>query len=474
MSVWGQVSDPVFNSIYQFEFQAAGQRMVQMNDLSERAQASSLKLFLYVLTEQNEPAYESYTEQAGKLQDDILASGGLNGLQLNDFLLRHALYQAVASGHFGEYRKAGTHLVRAYRAYQTMQNAHPAHPSTRFASAFFDILSQQVPDRYRGALKLAGLEVSRRDGYKVYQQLFRQYKGSGNRMEVEAGLFWLLLLWEFSEDPGELSAAWEEVSQADALHDLLVTRYLGTMIGFKAGQAALLDSIFSGLSTEDMLRLPYFYYQRGKFRIFSFEPDGLTDLERFLTLCPNANFNKAAMQKIAWYYDVNEWNESADKWYQKVLDKGPGLTWADEQAFRETKNHRPYNRDLLSIRMLYDGGQYNRALLEIEHQLALADLSNTAVMAELYYRKGRCLSGLGRPEDALTAFGTVLDRHAGAESYVVPKSAVLMAQILIDRSAWQRAESCLELAEQYNRYGYQRTFERQIDALRREIAGHQE
>lgn len=416
---------------------------------------------------QTRDSYQDFLEKTADKVREIKRNHELSEFDQAGLLFKLNLYRSVASIHFGDLSKSANYLVKAYQAHQDLMTIHSAHPEARFSLAFFNVLSQQIPEKFRGMVKYS--ESSFSSGYDSFKRLFRQYAGSGNLIEAESGLIWVLMLWELSDHPAALQSAWDYVNQYSDLNQLLITRYLGTMVGFKTGNSTLLEEIFAGLDPKALDRLPYFYYQRGKYRLLNLEPEGEGDMTVFLQTHGDANFSRPAMQKLAWYYDVKGERVRANAWYDRLLDQELDDTWADQQAIRETSEQRPYYPDLLRIRMLYDGTQYQKCLEEAQKLKESSAGKSEAYLAELIYRTGRAQLGLGEATEALESFKELLSQYAETESYLVPKSAILAAELCIDQGRTDEALYYLHLADEYNRYGYKSTFNRQIESLKRQL-----
>ena len=467
--VSGQSLSSALQSIYNFDFQRAEQQLNELRHDPGYPSSQSLCDFLRLLSIQTDPAYKDYLALSDELDVDARHLIGSNEFALAEFSFRHYLYQSVAAGHFGDLKKSGAFLLKAYRAHKELNRLRSAHPSARFSTAFFNLLSEQVPDRYRGLLTVAGMEMTKGEGLQGFSRLFRQYAGKGNAVEAETSLFWILLLWSFDEDADKLASEWEYLQANSSLSAYLVTRYLGTMVGFKTGNARLLQTLFAELQPQDYQRLPYLYYQRGKFELLNLQAAGVSDMQRFLNTHREANFARSAAQKLAWYYDVEEQGGEAEKWYTYLLNHGLTHTWADEEAIHETRENRPYNRDLLKLRMLFDGGRYHETIAAVKTMEVTHQASGSEFKAELLYRTARSYQELGETDQAAENYQKLLSGYPDIRSYIVPKSALLLATLKYEAGDHEEALRWLSFADSHNKYGFRSTFERQIDSLRRLI-----
>ena len=66
-------------------------------------------------------------------------------------------------------------------------------------------------------------------------------------------------------------------------------------------------------------------------------------------------------------------------------------------------------------------------------------------------------------------FERILHDCREVESYQIPKSALLAAEILAEQGLRKEALEYLDIGEATNQYGYQKTFRRQIQSLRRKL-----
>lgn len=448
-----------------------GKEQIQELDHSTaRSELAGLELFLRLMINQSEKEYDRFMQETKSLRRDFRKLFDDQSFSSSQFLFRLHMYRAIGSAQFEKYAVAAKDILRSHQAYKKMLDHHPAHPLTKMARGFFAVLAEQVPDRYGKFVRLAGFDEEQQDGFQLLERAYLQSKGSDDTSVAETGLLWVLCLWEFSSNYEDILEAWQILNKNSRIKDLVLTRYTGILVGFKTGQMDVVNSILNEMEEDGQMdRLSHSYYQRGKYRLFHRQAGCVDDFMLFINKAGKGSYVKSAWLRIGFYWTIAGDLSRADYCFKQVHSQGVALNWNDSQALSETLETKSPNPELLSLRLLYDGAFFRECLEETDVLLGEGLWAANSFFAEVCYRKARSLEALHKSEKALEMYELILRDFREVESYHIPKSALLAAEILAAQGFKEKAISYLDLGAATNKYGYQKTFRRQIQSLRRKL-----
>lgn len=196
------------------------------------------------------------------------------------------------------------------------------------------------------------------------------------------------------------------------------------------------------------LSFDYPHLMLGICRLHQLDPDSKEAILYFIEHFEGRHYIKEAYQKLAWYELLLKEDEVE---YQRLMAKclvvGHQDLGEDQQAQREAESGLVPNADLLSARVLSDGGYFNRALLLINH--IDTNHLNIADRTEYHYRLGRIYQGIGQNEKALRAFMTILKEDIKDKRYFICNAALQSGVIYFNNGQPQNAkrlfEKCLSI-----------------------------
>lgn len=471
-SILGQTlsTDSIRWGLMDYQLDWTIQSIQSMEEDPDKWDLEALHSFLLFMKKQDDTAYDVFMKTCKDLSKTNSRKSDGNDYKKALLDFRIHLYRAVGAAQMEEYAQAAKDLYATHQAFLVMKSIHPAHPSTEMAEGFFCVVAGQVPDKYQSLVKIAGIRPQHSDGFAVLERTYRRNQSGEDPARLEAGLLWVLCLWEFSDDTEELWNAWKVLRENGRLESLLLVKYLGVMAAFKTGHAGEVTNLLENLNLDQLNRLPHFYLQRGKSRLYRRERACVSDFDRFIQMQGSGNFVKSAWLRKGFYYSLVEEQENALTCFQMVLSSGNDQNWADRQAVREVQENPEPDPLLLNLRLLYDGGYYQEGEALIRQNLLVAGGREPAFQMELYYRLGRCLEGLHRTDEAIAAYERVVKEYEVLPSYMVPASGIAAAKLCIASGKQEKALRFLDLSEKANKYGYQKTYERQIQSLKRQLS----
>jgi len=170
----------------------------------------------------------------------------------------------------------------------------------------------------------------------------------------------------------------------------------------------------------------------------------------FLKNFKGTNYIKSAYQKLAWIAFLQEKSDKEIGFLKKIKSEGRAFIDEDKVALKEAeKNHINFPR-LLRARLLYDGGYYHNAYLELTSLIKLPDYAG--FFDEYYYRLGRIQSKLKYLDaQVIIQYQKAFDLGKKSTNYYAPMSALQIGLIYEKQDKLDQAkiyfEKCLSLSD---------------------------
>lgn|GEM_PF-1249521 len=441
-----------------------------IDELSPDDQLSYLALqgFLETMLAQNSETHEQFFKDSRRWLKDIEGIEGENSFVRAEKLFNLSIFRAIVASQFSNYSQAARELIRSYRNYKKLVNEHPAHPTSQHATGLMKVIFEQIPDSYLRLTKAIGIDFPDGDGFEMLARSFRMTTGQSRSTRVSRGLLWVFVLWEFHPESDACWEAWQEVKKIDS--QLALVRYTGVVSALKSGKNEEALEILSLMQADRQFESnPHLYYLLGKAYLYAGNAEAIHALKTFLELSTADNYIKSAWLRIAWFYTMDDEVSKASESFDQVVNSGNDDVWADKQALREVAEHHALRKEILKLRLLYDGGYYQECVLASEALIRQRDTFSDTEYVEILYRKGRSYHEQGKYEQSLLVYDEILENYSHVKNYQIPKIAILSAYILYDLKRKEQCLSRIDFCLRMNNYGYQSTFKRQAQALRRKL-----
>ncbi len=379
------------------------------------------------------------------------------------------LFRAVSGGQFGEYVQSAKDLYRAYKYYLDLLLLRATHPSTKIYGGIMALLYGELPNEYYNWLAILGIRLDPDDGFRQLKEAYYATRLSGGSVHDESALILIIAMKEFADDP---KAAWNFI-QTEELekHPNIILRYYSALAAFRAGHTAkaqlLIDELVdSGVAA----KLPYIYYQRGRFMLFQDDPLAIEAFEMFLNLNKGDNYIKSSWQKMGWHFIMQDNNDKAGEAFRQVGISGKRFVYPDQQALREIENDPVPEKKVLRLRLLFDGGYYEKCLDECSHfeNANYIGLSRGQIV-EVLYRQARSHHYRGNHARAIDYYQQIVEKYSDVQSYQVPKAALQAGILLAQSGQKQEAEEMLKKCLKINDYGFQATIKREAQSALRKL-----
>jgi hypothetical protein len=176
---------------------------------------------------------------------------------------------------------------------------------------------------------------------------------------------------------------------------------------------------------------------------------------RFLNNFKGNNYIKSAYHKLAWIAFLQDNSVKKIIYLKKIKSEGRSFIDEDKVALKEALKNHMNSPILLRSRLLYDGGYYEQAQLELVSENTLSDYA--AFFDEYYYRLARIKSKLNYlDEQVITQYQKALDIGKKSTNYYAPMSALQIGLIYEKQDKLNKAKIYFERCLSLSNFDYER------------------
>jgi len=350
---------------------------------------------------------------------------------------------------FGNNWDAGWEFRRSFLQSKENQQKFPAFQPSVMLSGAMQVVAGTIPDGYKWLSSLLGIKGSLTGGMKQLE-CFLNAKDDWAALYHDEAVFYYLYLKFYIENQREQVFAFIRQNKLDVKNNHLYA-YLAANLAINDQQSAYAEQVIRQRNNAaGYLDAPIWDLEMGYASLNHLEPDAHIYLERFIRNFKGKFYVKDALQKLSWYYYLQGDGAKAVNYRELVLHKGSMESDADKQAMKEAKSGRWPDKTLLKARLLCDGGYYGEALQSLRGKSS-ADFSSEEDKCEFAYRLGRIYDGLGRADEAVSAYLTTIKTGEYLKEYFAARAALQVGYIYEQRGNKSMAtayfQKCLSLKD---------------------------
>lgn len=333
------------------------------------------------------------------------------------------LHQAFASVKFHEFGSAFWNIRKAYKLLEQNAAEYPDFAPNKKSMGMLKAMLGIIPSKYQWGLSLLGMEGSLSKGME-------QLKVAANtdfEFHKEAVVIYAMLLLHLESKPQD---AWA-VIKANNLpfaNDLFSTFVAGNIALYSRHNSEALTILNNRPRGAAYEPFPYLDYLTGLAHLQQLDTVADSYFNNFIAQNKGNDFIKSAYHKLAWSALVHHRPADYNRYMQKVRVVGATEADADKQAQKEAEQGQVPDTSLLKARLLFDGGNYDRALK------ALAEKPENSYTApqqqlELVYRKGRIYDEMGKDTLAEMCYRMTIFKGKNQPYFYAANAALQLAYI---------------------------------------------
>ncbi len=339
---------------------------------------------------------------------------------------------------FGEYFTALRELSKANGLLEENEKLFPDFIANQTSLGMLQAMMGTIPDSYRSGLSwISGIDASIENGKARVQKVLSHAKNNDFFFEQEAVIMYAFLLLHLGNQGDD---AWKSIQNNPKLQAQKspMACFVLANIALKTGQNDKAIQILEQRpKSADFFPFPYLDFLLGIAKLQKLSPDANVYFNRYLQHSKSSNYIKEAYQKLAWYSWVIE-NKEENYWKNMwwCLQKGSDQLESDKSALKEAQSKLLPHKELLKIRLLFDGGYYQEALAKIK---TVSNLHGKEKL-EYHYRYGRICHKLFSWDDCLKNYKYCIENEQFKNTYIACNAALQLGQIFEEWSNFKEAK----------------------------------
>ena len=367
------------------------------------------------------------------------------------------LQWAFARLKFDQYLFATYEIIKAYKLLEENKKMFPNFTLNNKGLGLIHSLLGAVPKEFHWILNIAGLEGNLALGLGELDAVLDDKNFSMYQNEV---LFLLSFL--------QINLGNNTVSSNDYLHRIgdrykenILLNFAAARLSYNLGLNDMCLKILRNRPYNSRsVKFYYLDYLEGMSYLYMLDYEKAEKkFEYFLENFNGVNYIKSANHKLAWIAFLSNNESKKNIYFGRVITYGSTFIDEDKLALKDAQRNHISQPVLLKARLLYDGGYYSLALLELKQiegsgvQGYQGDqyFSSETNEIEYWYRLARVESKLNNSEKVIIAhYKKALEKGQNSSSYYAPMSALQIGLIYEKENNFKQAKyyfnQCLSIS----------------------------
>ena len=394
-----------------------------------------------------------YFEDSEKLKSnriDLLESNDKNSPYYLYSLAEVHLQWAFSRLKFEQYSTAAYEFIKAYNLLEENQKKFPDFTLNKKGLGLIHALLGAVPEQFHWILDLAGLQGGASLGLSEMDEVLNANTFKMYENEV---LFLLSFLQINLNNNSELCQKYLN-KIGEGYKENILLNFTAARLSHNLGQNDFCLKVLENRpSSESTFPFYYLDYLQGMSYMYKLDYDNAKQkFEYFINNFKEKNYIKSTYHKLAW---ITYLRGTEDNYFNSVINEGNASIDEDKVALRDAeRNYITHNR-LLRARLLYDGGYYEDALLEISSFKVVG--KNSMYFDEYWYRSGRIKLELDYDDsEVINNFEKSYNIGKSTANYYAPMSALQIGLIYETQNDFSKAESYFKRCLSMSGFDYER------------------
>lgn len=390
-----------------------------------------IEKLLYVLSNESPESFVQFHKQAHSALKRIEASD-LKSPWIDFFQEEIHFYTSVVHGKTGNALAAANEVRQSYKYGERCQKNYPEFTPALKTLGLIHAGFGNLPTTYRKLVSMLGYTGTTEKGISELNRFVQSTpKPEMVWMQREARLYLAAITLYLKNDP---KSAWEQTTAltSDYQSNPLMVFVRANFAEKSKKNDILINTLLSCPKSPDYETIGYLNFALGVAKLQRLDADANVYLERYLSQYKGSNYVKSCYQKLAWYDLINGHSAGYQKRMQQLTSRGEKHLEEDQQAQLEADRGRVPDVRLLSARLLFDGGYYEKALVKLGDSKA-EDYGTTLLKTEYCYRKARIYHLIGNHKLALAFYNACMLTGKDLSVYYASYAALFSAEIYEDQ-----------------------------------------
>ena len=380
------------------------------------------------------------------------------------------LHWAFVRMKFQDYITSAGEIRRAYKLLVENQEDYPSFVPNYKGLGLLHSLIGTIPDEFSWATNLIGISGTITQGVnELTAVLSTAIKNPEYKYLKTESIFLLTFIQLNLQSDKDAALKLGKYLDDSEYKDLAKTNpllcYAAASVALKTGSNdKAIEILLSRPTSKEYYPFYYLDYITGVAKLNRLDFDAYKYLYSYLMNFKGLNYIKAAYQKLAWYYLVNN---NTSKYQEKIafaVTLGSSIVDEDKQALAEGKNKTVPNIRLLKARLLFDGSYYQKALDMLQEKLPSNYCTTTKDFLEYTYRTGRIYDEWGYDLKAIPFYDLTVKIGKSSTYYFAANSALHLGMIYENQNNKKKALYYYELCNQMKNTEYKNSINQKAKA----------
>jgi tetratricopeptide (TPR) repeat protein len=406
--------------------------------------------FLFIVVTEDRAQFElrktkmaDRLKQIGKLPDSspykLLSVGEIH------------LHWAFSMMRFGEYLSGAREINKAFHALESNTKKFPDFLATYKSMGLLHTLIGTVPDNYKWATKLMGVDGTIEQGIAEMELVIKRSEGKTELKNLRKETLFLVSFLHINllNDASALRKIEQKLqSETGPLMDFSKASLMSEM-GRTNNAIDLIQN-----STKTNSGFPYLNYLLGEMKLARMDADADKPLLKYVNSFKGNSYLKAAYQKLAWHaLLVQKSPEKYSSYMKQVEAVGSTMLDEDKIAQKEFESGVIPNRVLLMARLQFDGGFLQQSLSTLISSKS-SELTTEDDRLEFTYRLGRIHDEMGNEKEAVSYYMMTIKNGADSKRYFAANSSLMLGKLYEKQGEKAKAIKAFEACFNFNNSEY--------------------
>lgn len=456
-----------YSEVFKLKVQSGRELLLRENPKNPfRIYVEDFADMVELINSENEKQYEKWLSREDERLDaieDLDAKSPYNRFLRAEVKLHWALIKI----RFGHEVKAGYNVIQAYKLLEENQKLYPNFLPNLKSLGCLHVLIGSVPDKQRWVPKLLGLRGNIQLGMNELR-LAAKDKVWGTEARFCTTFIQAYVLKYDAKQNAEL------LQFADNQSDNLNINMVATAISLKDNRTEQAIELLKRTPKDaGYLYFPIFELYKAETQLFKGNhPQAVLAYQNYLRNFKGQTFLKDTYYKLFLCSWLMGDEKKAKLYLSKINEGGNTIAESDKAAqkfyenFQKTKSLP--NKNLIKLRLLFDGGYFEEAQQELA-TLSEKHFTNVKDQAEFNYRAGRVFQKLNQFDKAANYFERSVELTGSQEWSFAPNSALQLGYIQQQKGQKNKAKAHFEQAIAYKNHEYKTSVDNKARAALTEM-----
>ncbi|WP_254070790.1 tetratricopeptide repeat protein [Pedobacter sp. L105] len=415
--------------------------------------------YFYLITTESKDDFERLKEEKSK-RLDLIEDEDSNSPYYLYAQAEINLQWALLRSRYGEYFTAAREIKKASSELQENSKKYPGFRLNAKGIGLINVFLGNLPDGLlKTALSAFGIKGDVQKGIAMLDNLAQGLPRSTYEPFYEEVVFYYsFVLSDIVHAPDAYAKTMKYTARiADSS---LLKAYLQAYVCARNAHNDEAIAILANRPTGDAYQpFPYLELLMGTAKLNKLDYSATVNFKKFLALNKGCNYIKDANLHLSWVALLNGDTGAYKAYTAKVKAEGYTYGERDKQAMNEALAPTP-NHNLLTARLLFDGGYFNKAAAILADE-RVNSFSSMKDKAEFCYRSGRIAEALDKDDTALVDYQGAVNYGKGLKYYYAANSALNMGKIYARKKSSAKAKAYFNQAINMKDHEYANSIEAQ-------------